>query len=92
MSEDITLVAEQIRHLLDLKEAEVNAVKADLVHYRELTDRRLDDLEKDREDHEQRIRDLRDGMTQFKMFAGLASGGSTIMAVIALIKAFFGAM
>ena len=60
---DVALVAEQLRHILDLKDAEIAAARSDLVHYRELTDRRLEDLESDRKDHEQRIRDLTNVVT-----------------------------
>ena len=88
--DNVALVVEQVRHIIDLKDAEIAAVKAELGHYREMTDRRLNDLEKGRDDHEQRIRSVTDGVTQFKMFAGLASGGSSIVAIIALIKTFFG--
>jgi hypothetical protein len=32
-----------------------------------------------------------DGVTQFKVFSGLASGGSGIMALAAFIRSFLGA-
>ena len=90
MNEEFSLVAEQLRHLVDIQQAKVDALKAELAHYKELTDRRLCDLEKRVDDHEQRLRTVTDGVTQFKMFAGLASGGSTIISIIALVKALFG--
>jgi uncharacterized coiled-coil protein SlyX len=83
------LVAEQLRHLVDLQQAKIDALSADLKHYRELTDRRLGGLEGDAADHEQRLRSVNDVVVQFKLYSGLASGGSSIMAIVALIKAFF---
>ena len=88
--DDIALVSEQFRHILDMKDADINALRAELRHYSELANRRLDALEKESADHEQRLRNVTDGVTQFKMFAGLASGGSSIVALIALFKAFVG--
>jgi hypothetical protein len=47
-------------------------------------------LEERAGDHETRIRAATDGVTQFKMWAGFASGGSGIVSLIALLRAFFG--
>ncbi len=87
---EVQLVAEQLKHLVDLQKSQVDTVAAELAHYHEMTDRRLQGLEKQGDDHEQRIRAAPDGVVQFKMFAGLASGGSTIISILALVKAFFG--
>jgi hypothetical protein len=88
--ENLALIAEQLRHLVDNQTAQVNALKAELGHYKELADLRLISLEDSRNDHENRLRSATDGVTQFKMFSGLASGGSTIISILALVKAFFG--
>lgn len=87
---DTLLIAEQARHALDLLKADNEALRAELGHYRELTDRRLGRLEQALDDHESRIRASTDGVTQFKVLAGLASGGSGLMSLAALLRAFLG--
>jgi hypothetical protein len=80
MNEDQSaLVAEQLSHAMDLIKAE-----------QKLIDKRLDYLEKQAEDHETRLRTATDGVIQFKVWSSLAAGGSGIMSLIALFKAFFG--
>ena len=73
------LVAEQFSHAVDLLRAEQKLINS-----------RLDRLEADSGDHEQRLRSATDGVTQFKVWSGLAAGGSGIVSLIALIRAFFG--
>lgn len=89
MNEDqVALLVEQIKHTIDLTRADVNAIRAQLEHDREMNHQRLKALEERAGDHEQRLRAATDGVTQFKFFAGLVSGGSEIVSIIALIKAF----
>lgn len=57
-------------------------------HNEQLVNLRLLMLEETIKDHEQRIRAATDGVTQFKIFSSLSSGGSSIIAIIALIKTF----
>jgi hypothetical protein len=91
MTDDqVALLAEQIRHTLDLTRADINAMRAQLEHDREMSELRLNALEKQSQDHELRLRAATDGVTQFKFFSGLASGGSGLVSIIALIKTFFG--
>jgi len=80
MSEEaeIELIAEQLRHAIDLIKADINMIN-----------RNVDELEEAKHDHEARIRDLKDGVTSFRVWSGLASGGSSIMSIVALVKAFF---
>ena len=85
-----SLVTEQVKHALDLFKADLDAIRATEAHHNEMTNLRLTNAEHTIVDHEERIRSAHDGVTQFKLFAGLASGGSSILAVISLIKAFFG--
>ena len=40
--------------------------------------------------HEMRLRAASEGVTQFKLFSGLASGSSGLMSLVALIKAVLG--
>jgi phage head maturation protease len=88
--EQAALFAEQMRHALDLLRAEVNALRALHEHDMEMCHHRLGSLETSTRDHELRIRADTDGVTQFKMWAGLASGGSGLMALAALIRSFLG--
>jgi len=72
-------VAEQFSHAIDLLKAEQKLINS-----------RLDRLELDSTDHEQRLRSATDGVTQFKVWSGLAAGGSGIVSLIALLRTFFG--
>lgn len=83
------LIAEKLHHTIDLIRNEIETVKALQMHYREFTDHRLRQLEDDVQDHEQRLREATNGVTQFKTFHTLASGGSSFLSFLALIKSFF---
>jgi hypothetical protein len=87
---EIALIAEQMRHAHSLLRAEVAALQAGLDHQRELSANRLEALERITADHETRLRAATDGVTQFKMWSGLTNGGSSLLAIVAFIKAFFG--
>ena len=80
------LIAEQVKHTVDLLKAEIEKQRAELQHYKDLANHRLAELEKAEVDHENRIRDLRDSSTTFKTWSGLASGGSSILAITAFVK------
>ena len=82
------LLAEQLKHLNTLYKSRIDALEERLSHAQKLADHRLASLESLSCDHESRIRAATEGVTQFKIFSGLASGGSSIMSLIALIKAF----
>ena len=90
MDVNIELLAEQLRHTIDLMKAEVSAVKRQAEYDRELMVHRIQQLEEARKDHESRLRTLQDGATSFKVWSGLASGGSSVMSLAAIIKTFFG--
>jgi hypothetical protein len=83
------LVAAKLQHTIDLIRNEIDGVKTLQLHYEEFTDHRLARLEEDVRDHEQRLREATDGVTQFKTFHTLASGGSSFLSFLALIKSFF---
>jgi len=87
---EVELIAEQIRHANSLLKAEVAALRAELDHQKELTTHRLRSLEIQTADHETRLRAATDGVTQFKMWSGLTNGGSSLLAIVAFVKAFFG--
>ena len=71
------LIAEQLRHTINLLRAELK-----------MTNHRLNTLERQSQDYEQRLRALTDSATQFKMLAGLATGGG-LLSIIALAKIIF---
>jgi len=82
------LLAEQLKHINTLYKARFDALEEKLNHHKEINDQRLSVLETTSHDHETRIREATQGVTQFKLFSGLASGSSSIMSIVALIKAF----
>lgn len=84
------LVAEQVKHALDLFKADLEAARSTADHRQELNDHRLKALEDTARDHETRIRSANDGVVQFKVWSGLVSGGSSLLALVSFIKAFFG--
>lgn len=88
VEENHRLIAEQLQHMLDLERARVNLLDRELAHYKEFTDHRLRSLEEKASDQETRLRAATEGVTQFKVVSGLASGGGFITAVLALIKSF----
>ena len=84
------LIAEQLKHAVDLMRFEINTIKAEQAHLRELNEHHLSDLEQSASDHEGRIRLIQDEVTRSKTLHGLAAGGSTFMSLVALLKTFFG--
>ena len=86
----LALLAEQLRHASNLLSAQIQSLEAKILHQNALTQQRLTMLEDQVRDHETRIRAATEGVTQFKLFSGLASGGSGIMSLVAIIKAFLG--
>ena len=76
---EFRLIAEQLSHVVDL-------LKAD----NRLLSLRLESLEKQVADQETRLRGATDGVTQFKVWSGLAAGGSGLLSLIALLRAFLG--
>lgn len=85
---EAALIAEQFRHTIDLIMADLKAVKVEMNHLEELTGNRLNALEEQGKDHEKRIRSATDGVTQFKVWSGLSTGGSWVVAIIALVRSW----
>ncbi len=79
------LVGEQLRHNFDLIKAELSRVRDQADHETELTRMRLDVLEAQAKDFENRLRQLQDSSTQFKVLASLATGGG-LLSVISLLR------
>ncbi len=74
--------------LLESVRGEIKLMRAELSHLRELNERRLTMMEKTVEDHEVRLRDVTNGVTQFRFWSSVTSGGSTAMSLLALLKSF----
>ena len=68
------LIAEQLAHQLDLLRGELK-----------LAQQRLETLEGRAADYEQRLRNLTDGVTQFRLLAGLATGGG-LLSLVGLLR------
>lgn len=84
------LLTEQLRHANALLQAQIKSLEARLAHQQAINAQRLAMLEEQIRDHETRIRTATEGVTQFKLFSGLASGGSGLMSLVAILKAFLG--
>lgn len=84
------LLTEQLQHANHLLQAQIKALEARLAHQQAMNGQRLVMLEEQMRDHEKRIRDATEGVTQFKLFSGLASGGSGLMSLVALLRTFLG--
>jgi phage shock protein A len=93
----VRVLVEQLGRFQDRITARIERVEEALKSHTELEAERVAGLRQElktlREsvgDHELRIRATTDGVTQFKTWTGLASGGSSVLAVISFVKAFFG--
>ncbi len=84
------LLTEQLRHANTLLGAHIKMLETRLAHVQAMSDQRLLLLEAQIRDHETRLRAATEGVTQFKLFSGLASGGSGLMSLAAILKAFLG--
>ncbi len=74
--------------LLESIRGEVNLMRREMEHVRELSEQRLKAIEKICEDHEVWLRDVATGVTQFRFWSSVSSGGSTAMSLLALLKSF----
>ena len=84
------LIAQQMKHTIDLLRFEIESLKAEVAHNRQMTDHRLGELETCSDDHETRLRALQDGVTSFKVWSGLSNAGTSVLSLIALFRTFFG--
>jgi predicted nucleic acid-binding Zn-ribbon protein len=76
---EIQLVAEKFSHAVDLLKAK------DFLNEHEISE-----LRKQVDDMEKRLRAATTGVDQFKLYSGLTTGASSIVAIIALLRAIFG--
>jgi len=84
------LLTEQLRHANTLLQAQIRTLEERLSHQQAMNNQRLAMLESQIRDHEKRIRTATEGVTQFKLVSGLASGGSGLMSLVAILKTFLG--
>ena len=80
------LIAEQLKHTVAMLRADMETLKVEQSHQRELYEHRIKELEKNETDHEDRIRSLQDGVTSFKVKSGIANGGSGLLALLAFAR------
>jgi hypothetical protein len=85
----VNLIAEQLKGAITVLKAEIAKTNTEVMHQKEFSDHRLKQLEMSVADHEARIRAATDGVTQFKVFSGLATGGSWIVSAFALMRTWF---
>ena len=78
------------RHAVDLLRAEIGEVRVGQQHLGQLLEARLGAVEKQLADQENRLRVAAEGVTQFKLLAGLAGGGSGLISLAALLRTFVG--
>lgn len=89
MMESNELASGRILHALDLIRADIGKLRVELTHQREITEQRIETLEKQVADHETRLRDASAGVTQFRFWSTMTNGGSALMSLAALFKSFF---
>ena len=92
---DVKLIAEQLAHALDLQKAEMQALKVQQDHDRQINELKLEMLKandatqaRQAADFETRLRDVTAGVIQSRFFISLV-GASILIALASLIKAFF---
>lgn len=78
------LIAAQLKHTIDLLQGEIQTLKVQQAHEKELYEHRITALEKAESDHEARIRILAESSTRYKVTSGLTSGGAGLISLIAL--------
>lgn len=90
------LLTEQLGRMQDMILSRLKAIEERLEFHTKLDGEKhaalevlLKDVKTDVDDHEQRIRAATEGVTTFKVWSGLAAGGSSLVAIVSLIKSFF---
>jgi hypothetical protein len=86
---DAELIAEQLRHTVDLLQADTDRIRTAQEFADKTASHRLDALERQVADFEQRIRSLQEAATQFKLLSSLAIGGG-LLSLISLVRTIIG--
>lgn len=84
--ENAKLIAERIGRAMDGMRAELQEIRQGQEHFCAMMDQRILHMEKMMGDHEERIRRNTEGIARFSV----ASGGTGLVSLIAIIKAFIG--
>ncbi len=82
--------SEQLRYANGMLKAKLRLMEYQFSHRLALQEERLKQLEAQQADHESRLRSATEGVIQFKIISGLASGSSSLLSLAALLKAFLG--
>jgi len=76
------LLAERLRHTLDLLNGRYNTLETQFSHEREMIQARLSSLEQRQSDHEARLRALTETVVKLTTSAGLAQAAQAAFALI----------
>ena len=90
MEDQVTLLGAQFVHLMDVMDAKLDRIELNQEHLKEMINHRLNYIEKQGEDHEARLREATEGVTQFKVRSGLTSAGSGILSILAILESYLG--
>jgi uncharacterized protein YecA (UPF0149 family) len=89
------LLTEQLGRFKDRIESNLAALETEQKHQKEINELQkqlyegqIDDLKTQVADHEARIRAATDGVTQFKTWSTIITGGSLVASIAAILKAF----
>ena len=85
----INLIASQIKHTISSLQHDIELQKKTSESEIQYLRLRIDELERCKADFETRIRSLQESSTQFKLMAGLATGGG-LVSIIILIRTISG--
>ena len=85
---EVSLISEQLKHTIDLLRGEIRELRLQQEYALKISEQRLRALETIGADHEARLREVATGVTQFKVWSGLANGGSSLMAAAAFLKSW----
>lgn len=84
------LTVSQLRHANSVLQARLRMIETQFDRHLEVLEQRVRQLEAQQADQEIRLRSATEGVTQFKIISGLASGSSNLMSLIAILKSFLG--
>ena len=79
------LITAQLRQTIAAITHQNTILRNDFDHHKQLADHRIEELELQIKDHENRLRQVQDSATQFKLLASLATGGG-LVSLIALLR------
>lgn len=79
---EVRLLAEQLRHTLDILNGQIESLQARLVHQGEVTHLRLSSLEQSQADQEARLRAVADSVVRLTTSTSLAQVGQAAFALL----------